>query len=112
MGATLSLLKFIAITVKDLSKTYSTVSKKIETSPGLPVSNPSRSYWMYPPSPIAQTGSNDTLPEYADIVIIGSGITGTAVAKTLLETSQSRTSAPLRVVMLEAREACSGATGR
>ena len=45
--------------------------------------------------------------EEADVVIIGSGITGTSVAYNAL----SRESA-LNVVMLEAREVCSGATGR
>jgi len=41
------------------------------------------------------------------VVIIGSGITGTAAARTLLANSPD-----LRVAMLDAREACSGATGR
>ena len=41
------------------------------------------------------------------MVIIGSGKTGTAAARTLLSNSPD-----LRVAMLDAREACSGATGR
>jgi glycine/D-amino acid oxidase-like deaminating enzyme len=50
------------------------------------------------------------LPNYADVVIIGSGIAGTAIARTLLDHQYK--GSPLRVVMLEARDVCSGATGR
>lgn len=56
---------------------------------------------------------SDVLPSEVDVVIIGSGITGTAIAKTLLEPPNGKkTEKPLRVAMLDAREACSGATGR
>ena len=48
-----------------------------------------------------------SLPAEADVVIIGSGITGCSVANALL--SQNST---LRVVLLEARTITSGATGR
>ncbi|KAK7214663.1 hypothetical protein V2G26_002666 [Clonostachys chloroleuca] len=47
------------------------------------------------------------LPATADIVIIGSGLTGTTVAKHCVETWPEK-----KVVVLEAREFCSGATGR
>lgn len=47
------------------------------------------------------------LPEEVDIVIIGSGITGCSIAKRLLESNDS-----VRVAVLEARDVCSGATGR
>ncbi|CAH0019833.1 unnamed protein product, partial [Clonostachys rhizophaga] len=47
------------------------------------------------------------LPTTADIVIIGSGLTGTTVAKHCVETWPEK-----KVVVLEAREFCSGATGR
>lgn len=52
-----------------------------------------------------------TFPSEADIVIIGSGITGTSIAYTLLAELQSLGQTQ-RIVILEAREACSGATGR
>ena len=47
-------------------------------------------------------------------VIIGSGISGASFARTLLDIDQERddNSDPLSVVMLEAQETCSGATGR
>ncbi|KAG6333659.1 hypothetical protein ID866_5429 [Astraeus odoratus] len=51
---------------------------------------------------------------HADVVVIGSGISGASFARTLLDLDQQRESEgkPLTVVMLEARETCSGATGR
>ncbi len=73
----------------------------------LPRDNPTPSYWQDPPDEIADLRSTDVLPEEADVVIVGSGITGAAVAWNLLENDPERT-----IVMLEARKACSGATGR
>ncbi|PSN61653.1 FAD dependent oxidoreductase-like protein [Corynespora cassiicola Philippines] len=76
---------------------------------GPPVNNPTPSYWHAPKSALA----NVTLPENKanslvyDHVIIGSGISGTAIAFYLLKAKPSA-----RILMLEAREACGGATGR
>lgn len=74
--------------------------------PGLPQPNPTQSYWQHVPHALANTQSA-TLPTERDFVIIGSGITGLSVAKTLLERHPSAT-----VTILEARTLCSGATGR
>jgi hypothetical protein len=57
--------------------------------------------------PLLDHRTTEQLPKEADTVIIGSGMTGTSVAKHHLETFPSK-----RVVVLEAREFCSGATGR
>ncbi|KAL7917455.1 FAD dependent oxidoreductase [Trichoderma austrokoningii] len=75
---------------------------------GLPVDNPSKSYWLSEPSEIL-LGHRTTkdLPQAADVLIIGSGITGALAAHFVKERAPS-----LNVTMLEAREACSGATGR
>jgi hypothetical protein len=74
----------------------------------LPRPNPTSSYWQEPPDPVvADYHASEKLPETADTVIIGSGITGSLVAWNLLQ-SPSRGN----IVMLEARQACSGATGR
>lgn len=71
--------------------------------------NPTDSYWLDdPPFPALCDIQDDELPQEADVVIVGSGITGAAVAKSLLELSDSK----LRVVVCEARQICSGATGR
>lgn len=72
----------------------------------LPRANPTLSYWQDPPDEIADLRSTEVLPESADVVIIGSGITGAAVAWNLLQKGKQN------IVMLEARQACSGATGR
>ncbi|KIJ60575.1 hypothetical protein HYDPIDRAFT_46094, partial [Hydnomerulius pinastri MD-312] len=82
--------------------------------PTLPFQEPTQSFWTYPPSSIATYTSQDSLPTHADIVVIGSGISSASFARTLLEVDQERDDAsrPLHVVMLEAQETCSGATGR
>lgn len=68
------------------------------------------SYWMpSKPSPLADFQSSSKLPSEADIVIIGSGFSGASVAYHLLCDGEDH---PKRVVMLEARQACSGASGR
>ncbi|KAI0593587.1 FAD dependent oxidoreductase [Biscogniauxia sp. FL1348] len=72
----------------------------------LPRDNPTQSYWQLEPDEIADLRSSESLPETAETVIIGSGITGAAVAFNLLSHGAKD------IVMLEARQACSGATGR
>ncbi|KAF7329922.1 FAD-dependent protein [Mycena kentingensis (nom. inval.)] len=107
MGSALSRFR---IALKGVSQTLSEleeVNKRIQTSPGLPVADPQTPYWSIPPARIADTPLSCAAEAYADVVIIGSGITGTAVARTLLALSPET-----RVIMLEAREACSGATAR
>lgn len=88
-----------------INRTLDTLSSRIKESPGLPVPNPSLPFWTVPKSPISSEG--EAPPSYADIVIIGSGITGASVAYNVLQRDSS-----VRIVMLEAREVCSGATGR
>lgn len=111
------------------------VTSELPSCPALPIREPTQSYWTFPPSPIANHVSSDKFPAHADvgepsrvlgtrsypcslgrllIVIIGSGISGASFARTLLDIDQERNynSDPLSVVMLEAQETCSGATGR
>ncbi|KAK7043508.1 FAD-dependent oxidoreductase [Favolaschia claudopus] len=70
----------------------------------------SLSYWMQGvrASPLLDHRTTTDLPETADAVIIGSGMTGTLTAYELL----ARPNPPKRIIILEAREMCSGATGR
>ncbi|KAL1736255.1 FAD dependent oxidoreductase [Schizophyllum commune] len=93
-----------------VSREYSEVLRRVDASPGLPIAAPSSPYWTVPPSPIAEHGAAEDkpLPSHADVVIIGSGITGTCVARTLLDEGPEG----LKVVMLDARAICSGATAR
>ncbi|KAF2844802.1 FAD dependent oxidoreductase-like protein [Plenodomus tracheiphilus IPT5] len=75
----------------------------------LPVNNPVPSYWHNPKSPLAnviEPETDRTTVPY-DYAIIGSGISGTMIAYNLLLLHPDA-----RVVMIEAREICSGATGR
>lgn len=84
----------------------------------LPSANPTRSFWTHSSSnanPLAREGSYGPLTTDADICIIGSGITGISVAYHLAEAVGNQTidlDVPLRVVILEARDFCGGATGR
>ncbi|THG98993.1 hypothetical protein EW026_g3279 [Hermanssonia centrifuga] len=105
MGSVLSRAKLILGAVVLINRALDTLSKRFKASPGLPVSNPSLPFWTIPKSTISSEGR--ALPEDADIVIIGSGITGTSFAYHALKRDSS-----LRVVILEARDVCSGATGR
>ena len=73
----------------------------------LPSTNPTISYWQSPPSQLADVRSTPGLPHCTSTVIIGSGITGVSIAHKLLQRDPSA-----NVLMLEARQACSGATGR
>ncbi|KAF2441765.1 DAO-domain-containing protein [Karstenula rhodostoma CBS 690.94] len=72
-------------------------------------SGQSLSYWLQQvrSDPLLDHRTTEQLPEQADTVIVGSGISGTLIAKHHLETWPERS-----VVVLEAREFCSGATGR
>ena|ERR1700761_1173262 len=72
----------------------------------LPVNNPSKSLWHE--NPILQ-GHRTTadLPAHAEYIIIGSGITAASALRYLVENDVKG-----QVLMLEAREACFGATGR
>ncbi|EFQ98772.1 hypothetical protein MGYG_01787 [Nannizzia gypsea CBS 118893] len=73
----------------------------------LPRENPTVSYWQDPPDGIADLRSTAELPPDADIAIIGSGISGACIAYNILTRSPHT-----KVVILEARQACSGASGR
>jgi glycine/D-amino acid oxidase-like deaminating enzyme len=76
-----------------------------------PVNDYSRSYWMNNPDKLANHRSTADLPLHSDIVIIGSGYAGATCAYYLYKHEQLNKT-PLMITMLEARETCSGATGR
>ncbi|KAI9641792.1 hypothetical protein NHQ30_009651 [Ciborinia camelliae] len=77
---------------------------------GLPTPDSTKSFWHSEPSKtLLGHRTSKQLPSKADVVIIGSGIAGTSAAHWLKEHGEGK---DLNVVMLEAREACWGATGR
>jgi len=84
--------------------------KKID---GLPVPNSTFSYWRSELHPIDSYRSSEKLPSECDIAIIGAGITGVSTAYHLSRLhAANNTGKKPSIVILEAREVCSGATGR
>ncbi|KAI1337604.1 FAD dependent oxidoreductase [Xylariaceae sp. FL0016] len=77
---------------------------------GLPVPNPCISFWQQTTRsfPYLHANQDEPVPSEAEYAIIGSGISGALTAFTLLESGVS----PRDVVILEAREAASGASSR
>lgn len=115
MGGVVSKVRVLRIAVKQvlaLSAAYERLIARLKVDPGLPVPNPTTPFWHDVLPPIASIAESESgtvrLLEYADVVVVGSGITGTSVARTLLKKGPR----DLNVVMLEARTVCSGATGR
>jgi hypothetical protein len=105
-------LKAVYTTLAQLEAQYRPLLKRLDSAPGLPCEKPTRSYWQDdPPFPELTDIRSDELPSQADVVIIGSGITGASVARTLLE-EVSRKGRQISIVVLEARQLVSGATGR
>ncbi|KAL7789968.1 DAO domain-containing protein [Trichoderma ceciliae] len=77
-----------------------------EGQAGLPTPQNTKSFWHRDPSfVLLGRRSTPDLPATADVIVIGSGITGAFAAWELVAGGRS-------VLMLEAREACWGATGR
>lgn len=113
-------LKALVAEVRESSKNFDAVLSRITCSPGFPVAKATSPFWLEdPPFPDLCDTQSPELPSRVHTVIIGSGITGTSIARTLLmrrgvEAGEGpqRPMAPRSVVMLDARAACSGATGR
>jgi hypothetical protein len=87
-----------------------------QASTGLPVPNPTKSFWQTETldrtldgtCPASDEGSDGELTTEADICIIGSGITGVSAAYHLARhfAREDNSSKPARAVILEAREFC------
>ncbi|KAL3467629.1 FAD dependent oxidoreductase [Aspergillus heterothallicus] len=73
--------------------------------PGLPRPNPTQPYWLAEPSPICKLQS--PWSEKTDIIIIGSGMTAVSLTRSLYAHNPK-----LNITVVEARDLCSGATGR
>lgn len=86
-------------------------SQTAGTSQCFPVSNPGETIWQTTRHRLHDHRSTEQLPEHSDIVIIGAGYAGVSTAYHLVKdhggVDQSRS-----ITILEARGACSGATGR
>lgn len=78
---------------------------------GAPHPDPLPSFWTANArSPLTRRNATNALPPTADIVVIGSGITGCLVAAALAQASHGSLR-ETRILLLEARDFCSGATG-
>ncbi|GKT44462.1 uncharacterized protein ColSpa_04643 [Colletotrichum spaethianum] len=120
MGSVLSAIRSAAKTVGavaklllDLNKQYQALLARVNAAPGLPHENPSSPYWLDdPPFPELVDVRSETLPREADVVVIGSGITGVAVARGLFAAARGDDGGMPSVVVVDARSLCAGATGR
>lgn len=73
-----------------------------------PVENSTLPFWRTEPHEIDNHRTTVELPEKCEVLIIGAGFSGASIAYHLLGDDPS----PPSIVVLEARSACSGATGR
>ncbi|KAF5374253.1 hypothetical protein D9758_004538 [Tetrapyrgos nigripes] len=93
------------------SSLNTTVTSRDHVPPPFPkAKGQSLSYWLQGvrANPLLDHMTTEDVPKEAEVVIIGSGMTGALTAFTLLSSSNP----PSSIVMFEARELCSGATGR
>lgn len=77
-----------------------------------PVPNSTASYWRSEPHWLDEYRSTRDLPSQADVVIIGTGIAGVSTAYHLLDGNNNTNTPQPSILLLEARQVCSGATGR
>lgn len=78
------------------------------TTPCLPVPNATIPFWRTDLDPLDSHRSTEELPSHCDILVIGAGYAGASTVHHILKQQTS----PLKILLLEAREACSGASGR
>lgn len=77
---------------------------------GLPVADATLPFWRTELHGLDSFRSSEALPSECDILVIGAGYAGVSTLYHLLDSSNAPD--PSKIVMLEAREACSGASGR
>jgi hypothetical protein len=80
-------------------------------TPPFPVPNGTEPFWRTQLDHLDSHRTTEALPATADIVVIGAGYAGASTVYHLQEMSKTSPTKP-SIVILEAREACSGATGR
>ncbi|KAI0436993.1 FAD dependent oxidoreductase superfamily protein [Xylaria telfairii] len=80
----------------------------------LPVPNPTTPYWRTNLHPLDSHRSTEKLPAECDVLIIGAGISGVSVAYHLSQpdATEGKLAVAPSILLLEARQVCSGATGR
>jgi hypothetical protein len=97
-----------------VTESMNTLKVATESSPKLnylPVKNPGECFWQQEPHPLHSYRSTEDVPSQTDILIIGAGYAGIATAYHLTKNPSTFPATP-SITILEARSACSGATGR
>src|SRR5438270_13674045 len=92
MGAITSCLRNVYLgtrtfvqTISSLNRGFEALLKRVNADPGLPVDNPTTAFWQEtPPWPELVNIRSPELPGTADVVIVGSGITGASLARGIL----------------------------
>ncbi|CAK42994.1 hypothetical protein CBS115989_54 [Aspergillus niger] len=82
------------------------------TNTMLPPDNPITPFWRTQLDPLDDIRSTPDLPPQSDIVIIGGGYSGVTLAYYLLKQLSKQGDKSTSITLLEARQICSGATGR
>ncbi|KAF9881470.1 FAD dependent oxidoreductase [Colletotrichum karsti] len=78
----------------------------------LPVPNSTTSFWRSDPHPLDNHRSTPEVPSQVDIAVIGAGYAGVSTVYHILDICKSKGTPPPNIVILEARQVSSGATGR
>ncbi|PWY70267.1 FAD dependent oxidoreductase [Aspergillus heteromorphus CBS 117.55] len=95
--------------------TNATTATTTTTNPPiLPANNPLLPFWRTDLDPLDNLRTTPSLPQQSDIVIIGAGYAGVTLAYHLLKQQDESQPQPHHptITLLEARQVCSGATGR
>ncbi|KAL6821494.1 FAD dependent oxidoreductase [Trichoderma camerunense] len=79
------------------------------TTGPFPSSQSTTPFWRSQLDPIDEHRTTASLPGTCDVLIIGAGLSGASTAYHLVKDAKS---SPASVVVLDARQVCSGATGR
>lgn len=90
----------------------SSVNDQVVTNSYLPVPNPTTPYWRTELHHLDSHRSTKDLPSHSEVVIIGAGISGISVAYHLSQADSTDGGSPPSILLLEARQVSSGATGR
>ncbi|KAE8131974.1 hypothetical protein BDV38DRAFT_262701 [Aspergillus pseudotamarii] len=77
-----------------------------------PVNNGMTSFWRTEPHCLDSHRSTEVLPDASGIVIVGAGYAGVSAAYHCMRLSQASSADKPSIIILEARQACSGATSR
>lgn len=85
--------------------------KPLPAAETFPCSTSTTPFWRTELHPLDSHRSTPDLPDITDIAIIGSGMSGVSTAYHIIEASKTRSEVP-SITILEARQLCSGATGR